>query len=92
MKSLFKAIRYLFSGFWHGLSVFRVVIGNLLFLALIVFLLSIFLHDVEKDLPDQAALVLSLRGDIVEQKSETMLPNLLFDCLLYTSPSPRDRS
>jgi len=79
MKSLFKVIRYLFSGFWRGLSVFRVVIGNLLFLALIVFLLSIFLHDADQDLPDQAALVLSLRGDIVEQKSETMLSNRLFD-------------
>ena len=66
------------SGFWHGLSIFRVVVGNLLFLALIVFLLSIFLHDGDADLPDQAALVLSLRGDIVEQKSETVLSNRLF--------------
>jgi hypothetical protein len=56
MKFLFKAIRYLFSGFWHGLSVFRVVVGNLLFLVLIVFLLSIFLHDADEDLPDRAAL------------------------------------
>jgi len=68
----------LFSGFWHGLSIFRVVVGNLLFLALIVFLLLIFLHDDDVDLPDQAALVLSLRGDIVEQKSETVLSNRLF--------------
>jgi protease-4 len=78
MKSLFKAIGYLISGFWHGLSVFRVVVGNLLFLALIVFVLSIFLHDGDENLPDRAALVLSLRGDIVEQKSETMLSNRLF--------------
>ncbi|CAB1078694.1 hypothetical protein JY97_17745 [Alkalispirochaeta odontotermitis] len=78
MKSLFKAIRYLFRGFWHGLSVLRVVVGNLLFLALIVFLLSIFLHGSDQDLPDEAALVLSLRGDIVEQKTETMLSNRLF--------------
>lgn len=68
----------MFSGFWHGLSIFRVVVGNLLFLALIVFLLLIFLHDDDVDLPDQAALVLSLRGDIVEQKSETVLSNRLF--------------
>ena len=78
MKSLFKAIRYLFSGFWHGLSVCRVIVGNLIFLVLIILLLSIFFHDAEKDLPDQAALVLSLRGDIVEQKTETMLSNRLF--------------
>jgi protease-4 len=78
MKSLFKAIRYLLSGFWHGLSVCRVLVGNLIFLALIIFLLSIFLHDAADDLPDRAALVLSLRGDIVEQKTATMLSNRLF--------------
>jgi len=77
MKSLFKAIRYLIRGFWHGLSVLRIFVGNLLFLALIVFLLSIFLQGSDQDLPDQAALVLSLRGDIVEQKTETMLSNSL---------------
>ena len=78
MKSLFKAIRYLFSGFWHGLTICRVVVGNLIFLALITFLISIILYDAEKDLPDQAALVLSLQGNIVEQKTETMLSNRLF--------------
>lgn len=78
MKTLIKAIRYLIGGFWHGLSVCRVVVGNLIFLALIIFLLSIFLHDADKDLPDQAALVLSLHGDIVEQKTETILANRLF--------------
>ena len=78
MKSLFKAINYLFSGFWRGLSVLRIVVGNLIFLMLIVFLISILLHDSDEDLPDQAALVLALRGDIVEQKSETMLSSPLF--------------
>ena len=78
MKSLFKAIRYLISGFWHGLTICRIVVGNLIFLALIIFLISIILYDAEKDLPDQAALVLSLQGNIVEQKTETMLSNRLF--------------
>ena len=78
MKSLFKAIRYLFRGFWNGLTVCRVIVGNLIFLALIIFVLSMFFHDAGYDFPDRAALVLSLRGDIVEQKSETMLSNSLF--------------
>jgi len=78
MKSFFKAIGYLFSGFWHGLSVLRVIVGNLLFLALIALLLSIFLHGDDENLPDRTALVLALRGDIVEQKSETLLSNRLF--------------
>jgi protease-4 len=78
MKSLFKAIGYLFSGFWHGLTVCRVVVGNLIFLALIIFLISIFISDSDSGFPDQAALVLSLQGDIVEQKTETVLSNRLF--------------
>ena len=78
MKSLFKAIRYFLSGFWRGLSICRVVVTNLLFLALIIFLISIILYDAERGLPDQAALVLSLQGNIVEQKTETMLSNRLF--------------
>ncbi|UCD80420.1 MAG: S49 family peptidase, partial [Desulfobacterales bacterium] len=78
MKTLFKTIRYLISGFWRGLSVCRVIAGNLIFLALIIFLIAIFFYDAEKDFPDRAALILSLRGDIVEQKTETVLSNQLF--------------
>ena len=77
MKTLFKAARYVISGFWHGLSVCRVVAGNLALLALIILLISIFFYNTEKELPDRAALVLALRGDIVEQKTETMLSNRL---------------
>jgi protease IV len=78
MKTLFKAVRYLISGFWRGLSVCRVVAGNLIFLALIIFLISIFFYNAEKGFPDRAALNLSLQGDIVEQKTETVLSNRLF--------------
>lgn len=78
MKNLFKAISYLIGGFWRGLSVCRTVAGNLLFLALIILLISIFFYDAEKGFPDRAALVLSLHGNIVEQKTETVLSNRLF--------------
>jgi len=78
MKSLFSAIGYLIRGFWQGLTVCRVIIGNLIFLALIVFVFSIIFYDSEKELPDGAALVLSLQGDIVIQKTETVLSGRLF--------------
>ena len=77
MKSLLKALGYLIRGFWQGLSVCRVIIGNLLFLALIILFLSIFFYDGKKDLPDEAALLLALQGDIVIQKTETMLSSRL---------------
>ncbi len=77
MKSLLKAFRYLITGFWQGLSTLRVILGNLIFLALIILFLSIILYDGKKDLPDKAALILSLQGDIVIQKTETMLSSRL---------------
>ncbi|MGD9300636.1 MAG: signal peptide peptidase SppA [Desulfobacterales bacterium] len=77
MKSLFMVIGNLIKAFWRGLTVCRIVIGNLIFLALIVFFLSIIFYDSETDLPDKAALVLSLQGDLVIQKTETLLSGRL---------------
>ena len=77
MKSLFKAFQYVIRGFWQGLSACRVIVGNLIFLALIVLFLSILFYDGQKDLPDQAALILAPQGDIVIQKTETLLSSRL---------------
>lgn len=77
MKSFFKAFLYVIRGFWQGLSACRVIVGNLIFLALIVLFLSILFYDGRKDLPDQAALILAPQGDIVIQKTETMLSSRL---------------
>ena len=77
MKSLFKAFQYVIRGFWQGLSACRVIVGNLIFLALIVLFLSILFYDGQKDLPDQAALILAPQGDIVIQKTETILSSRL---------------
>jgi protease-4 len=77
MKQLIAAIRYFIGGFWRGLSVCRVIVGNLIFLALLIFILSIFFYDSEKALPEKAALILSLQGDIVIQKTETVFSSRL---------------
>jgi protease-4 len=77
MKSLLKAFGYVIRGFWQGLSVCRVMVGNLIFLALIIFFLAIFFYGDKKDIPDEAALILSPQGDIVIQKTETMLSSRL---------------
>jgi protease-4 len=78
MKSFFKIIGNLIRGLWHGLTVCRVIIGNLVFLVLIVFFFSILFYDSEQALPDEAALVLSLKGDIVIQKTQTLPSGSLF--------------
>ncbi|NNL75858.1 MAG: signal peptide peptidase SppA [Desulfobacterales bacterium] len=77
MKTMFKAIASFFSGFWRGLSLLRVIVGNLLFLVLVIFLLSILFYSSEKDFPDEAALMLSLQGDIVIQKTDTLVTGQL---------------
>jgi protease-4 len=77
MKTLFKFIGSIMRGFWNGLTVCRVVIGNLIFLALLIFFLSVIFYDSEEDLPDKAALVLSLQGDIVIQKTATVFSGRL---------------
>ena len=77
MKSLLKAFGYLIRGFWQGLSVCRVIIGNLVFLALIILFLSLFFYGDKQDIPDEAALILSPQGDIVIQKTETILSSRL---------------
>jgi protease-4 len=53
MKSFFKIIGNLIRGLWHGLTVCRVIIGNLVFLVLIVFFFSILFYDSEQALPDE---------------------------------------
>ncbi len=77
MKTLLKAIGTFLSGFWRGLSVLRLIIGNILFLFLLIFFLSILFYKGEKELPDQAALMLSLQGDIVIQKTEILASSQL---------------
>ncbi len=77
MKSIFKFFHYLIRGFWHGLSTFRVIVGNLLLLAVIVLFFSIFFYDGKKDIPDEAALIVSPQGEIVIQRTETVLTSRL---------------
>jgi len=73
MKSLWNSLRRMIGVFWKGVSAFRRFVGNILFLALVIFFLSIFLFDRGKEVPDGSALILALAGNIVEQKTETML-------------------
>jgi len=78
MTSFFKFIGNIIRGFWHGLSVCRIFIGNLLFLVLIILFVSILFFDREEKMPAEAALVLSLQGNIVIQKSATVPSGWLF--------------
>ncbi|MGD2187291.1 MAG: hypothetical protein PVI71_14265, partial [Desulfobacterales bacterium] len=66
-------IRRFLSSFWNSVSALRRFVGNLLFLLLVVFLLFMVFFDGQEDVPEGVALILSPEGNIVEQKSETVL-------------------
>jgi len=66
-------IRRFLSSFWDGVSVLRRFVGNLLFLVLVVFLIVIVFFDRDEEVPEGVALILSPEGNIVEQKTESML-------------------
>ena len=66
-------IRRFLSFFWNGISVLRRIVGNLLFLLLVILFISIVFFDSGEDVPHGAALILSPEGNIVEQQTEIML-------------------
>lgn len=78
MKKPPGKIRRVLGFFWNGVSATRRIVGNLLFLLLVVFLISVIFFKSSEDVPEGVALILSPEGDIVEQKSETMFSSHIF--------------
>jgi protease-4 len=71
----FKPLSYLrrgFGAFWRTLDATRRLLLNLLFLGFLVFLLWAFFGGGFKPLASKTALVLDLKGDLVEQHSGTV--------------------
>ena len=66
-------IRRILSFFWNSISVLRRIVGNLLFLLLVIFFIAMIFFDSGEDVPDGAALILAPEGNIVEQHTEILL-------------------
>jgi len=73
MKKTKGKIRRLLSLFWNSVSALRRFVGNLVFLLLVIFLIALVFFESGDQVPEGAALILSPEGNIVEQKTETML-------------------
>ncbi|MGD9174298.1 MAG: signal peptide peptidase SppA [Desulfobacterales bacterium] len=78
MKKPPGKFRRFLSAFWNSVTVTRRFVGNLLFLLLIIFFISIIFFDSKEDVPDKAALILTPEGNIVEQKTETIMSSVIF--------------
>ena len=78
MKKPPGKIRSVLGFFWNSISTLRRILGNLLFLILVIFLIAVVFFDGDEDVPEGVALILAPEGNIVEQKSETMLASDIF--------------
>src|SRR3990167_8124955 len=62
-------LRRFFGGIWRAISLVRHITFNLIFAILFIFILvSIFSSDDKVEIPESAALILNLSGDLVEEK------------------------
>jgi protease-4 len=86
MKNIFERIGRTIKSFWNAVSISRRFFGNLIFIAFVIFLLSIFLFDSGSQVTKGAALILSPQGDIVEQRTDIMPVQLMF------GQSPREET
>ncbi|MDX1707213.1 MAG: signal peptide peptidase SppA, partial [Desulfobacterales bacterium] len=78
MKKPPGSLRRFFGCFWNGVTVLRRFVGNMIFLLLVIFIIAIFFFDSGEEVPDDAALILAPEGNIVEQKTETVMSSVLF--------------
>ncbi len=78
MPKFLNAIQRVVGFFWRALSILRQVLGNLIVLGLLALIVLVVFYPSEPRVPEGAALVLDLEGDIVEQKSETLLSGQVF--------------
>lgn len=90
MKNIFAAFATLFRWIGKFLSTTRSFLGNLLFLLVMVIILSTFLSEKKPPTIHNAALILSLSGDIVEEKHTTNPISELLGELSQTKQTPAE--
>ena len=90
MKKIFAALATLFR--WTGrlLSTTRVILGNLIFLVFLALLFFTFLSEKKPTVIKDATLILSLSGNIVEEKQPRSLFAELLDGLTMTRQVPSE--
>ena len=79
-------IRRFFSAIWNGITRIRLALSNVFFLLMLAIIYFVYMGGAPEPLPDQAALLLSPAGSIVDQKSFVEPLQALFG-----EPAPEDR-
>lgn len=70
-------IKRFFSALWRGLTTIRLALANVLFIVLLIVLWTVFTNK-PAPLPDRAALVLNLKGRVVDERSQIEAASLFF--------------
>lgn len=84
--SKLSLLRRIFSGFWTGLTWFRLALSNVLFLVFLVLIYVLYFSGSKQPMPEKAALLLNLGGVVVEERSHTNPLQALLG-----EPAPTDR-
>lgn len=90
MKNIFAALATLFRWIGKFLSTSRTILGNLFFLLFIVVIFFTFLSEKKPPVIKDAALILSLSGDIVEEKHPRDPATELLSELTKTQQAPAE--
>jgi protease IV len=77
MRTILKIVGRLLTAAWTIVNFSRRLVVNIAFIAIIAFLLALALAGRRDGIPESAVLVLAPAGEIVEQRSESMLVNEL---------------
>ncbi len=70
MREILQRLAGFLSSFWRGVDRARRLVVNLLFLAIVVFVLAWLLEDDTPEVPDSAALVVAPYGSLVEELTD----------------------
>ncbi|MFZ0610720.1 MAG: signal peptide peptidase SppA [Desulfobacterales bacterium] len=91
MITILKGIGRFFRNFWKAVTVFRRVVLNLIFIALVLLVVAVLLSGTSRqDVPSGAALVVAPVGKIVEQSSETLLADRFYGTAMGVETVLRD--
>lgn len=90
MRSILKGIGRFLRNLWIAVTVFRRVVLNLIFIALVAVVVAVILSGTRRDVPAGAALVVAPVGKIVEQSSETLLSDRFYGTAVGVETVLRD--
>lgn len=90
MRFLFRSIKWFFHSLWRALNFTRLLILNLIFIAIVLLIVIGLREEAPEEAIDEGALVLDLSGKLVEQPTTPNPADQLIENWLSDSDKPRE--